>query len=68
MTERNGVRVRDPVCGNVLELEEAAAMRDRAGWAHFFCSDYCRNAFRAAPDWYAQDKTPHGAATLEHGD
>lgn len=47
-----GIRVQDPVCGRPLDLMEAVAMSDHRGWAHFFCSEECRNAFEAAPDRY----------------
>ena len=30
-------------------------MQDHGDWAHFFCSATCRDAFRDAPDQYAQD-------------
>ncbi|HEX9753366.1 MAG TPA: YHS domain-containing protein [Methyloceanibacter sp.] len=58
----------DPVCGMDLLVEKVAAHEDYRGWAYFFCSATCRDAFRAAPDQYTQDTMPQPAAIFNHGD
>jgi len=56
--EQRHMRVRDPVCGRQLQLAEAAAMLDHRGWAHFFCSAACRDAFRTNPVRFANGPPP----------
>lgn len=41
--------VTDPVCGAVIDAEDAAASEDYEGQTYFFCSEDCLEAFRAAP-------------------
>jgi Cu+-exporting ATPase len=59
LSEKPNIRVRDPVCGKDLDLAEAAAMVDHHGWAHFFCSTTCRDAFCANPGRFAEDRARH---------
>ncbi len=49
------MKVTDPVCGKTIELEAAEPV-EHGGWAYFFCSAACRNAFLAAPDRYAPSR------------
>lgn len=48
------MNVRDPVCGREVDLGDAVGSEDHAGWAYFFCSPGCHEAFRSSPDRYAQ--------------
>ncbi|ESR27453.1 YHS domain-containing protein [Lutibaculum baratangense] len=47
--QESKIEVRDPVCGAVLDVGDAAACEERDGWAYFFCSDDCRRAFAGEP-------------------
>ncbi len=49
------MKVRDPVCGSEFDLGDAVASEDHDGWAYFFCSPDCCEAFRSSPARYAQD-------------
>lgn len=46
------VTARDPVCGQLVEVE-AAPMADFEGTAYYFCAEQCLNLFRANPHRYA---------------
>jgi YHS domain-containing protein len=41
--------VTDPVCGMILDSEEAAATASHDGTTYFFCSQVCHDAFVANP-------------------
>jgi Cu+-exporting ATPase len=43
----------DPVCGQELDLDRAAAQEDHEGWAYFFCSHRCQELFAADPGRFA---------------
>jgi YHS domain-containing protein len=60
------MQVRDPVCGKEFDLEDAAACAEHQGWAHFFCSNQCRDTFQENPSRYAaHQRSP--AASASHG-
>jgi len=42
--------VTDPVCGAVIDAEDAAASEDFEGQTYFFCSEDCLEVFQAAPE------------------
>ena len=46
-------KVRDPVCGMLVEPETAAAHAEHEGTNYYFCSTHCRDSFVAAPTRYA---------------
>jgi YHS domain-containing protein len=48
------MNVRDPVCGREIDLGDAMASEDHDGWAYFFCSAGCHEAFKSSPDRYSQ--------------
>ena len=47
----------DPVCGKVLNPDEVRAQELYAGWAYFFCSEQCRDAFVNNPNTYIDRRT-----------
>lgn len=46
---REGMIVTDPVCGAVIDAEDAVASQDYQGQTYFFCSDDCLEQFEVAP-------------------
>ncbi len=48
--------VKDPVCGMMIEKQDAVATADYKGKTYYFCSQDCKTEFEAAPEDYA-DKT-----------
>ena len=44
--DKGELMVRDPVCGTFVLPSRAVSLNDRAG-THHFCSDRCRQAYRA---------------------
>jgi P-type Cu+ transporter len=40
---------RDPVCGMTVESDTAVGPEMEAGGSYYFCSETCRNRFRANP-------------------
>jgi YHS domain-containing protein len=60
------MNITDPVCGRSLGLEDAVACEEHDGWAYFFCSSGCRDAFICAPKRYASRPNPmRGSFTAE---
>jgi uncharacterized protein len=45
--ERGVQMVRDPVCGTFLPPASAVSLTERGGAVRYFCSDKCRDAYRA---------------------
>jgi uncharacterized protein len=45
--ERGVQMVRDPVCGTFLPPGNAVSLVERGGAVHYFCSDRCREAYKA---------------------
>jgi uncharacterized protein len=45
--ERGVQMVRDPVCGTFLPPDAAVSLTERGGAVRYFCSDKCRDAYRA---------------------
>ncbi len=46
-------RSMDPVCGMMIGAESAAGSVEHAGRKYHFCSEACREKFRAYPERYA---------------
>ena len=46
-------RVQDPVCGMMVDPDNAAASATHESREFFFCSDECLRMFRADPEVYA---------------
>jgi P-type Cu+ transporter len=44
--------VTDPVCGMVIESDDAAGTAEHAGTKYYFCSLACLEAFEADPTAY----------------
>ena len=49
-------RVQDPVCGMMIEPDEAAARETRNGETFYFCSVLCQRAFQQDPDRYSKER------------
>jgi uncharacterized protein len=45
--DRGVQMVRDPVCGTFLPPADAVSLMERGGAVHYFCSDKCREAYKA---------------------
>jgi uncharacterized protein len=45
--ERGVQMVRDPVCGTFLPPETAVSLAERSGAVRYFCSEKCRDAYKA---------------------
>jgi YHS domain-containing protein len=45
--ERGVQMVRDPVCGTFLPPDTAVSLTERGGAVRYFCSEKCRDAYRA---------------------
>ncbi len=45
--ERGVQMVRDPVCGTFLPPDAALGLAERGGAVRYFCSEKCRDAYRA---------------------
>jgi YHS domain-containing protein len=45
--ERGVQMVRDPVCGTFLPPDAAVSLAERSGAVRYFCSEKCRDAYRA---------------------
>ena len=48
---------RDPVCGMTVESDTAVGPETEAGRSFYFCSETCRNRFRANPAAYTASGT-----------
>jgi Cu+-exporting ATPase len=44
--------VTDPVCGMQIEPDDAAGTIEHQGTSYYFCSQACRDAFKADPASY----------------
>jgi YHS domain-containing protein len=51
-------KVRDPVCGMLVDVESAPAEQDYRGETYYFCSIECRNQFNEAPWRYVEVAEP----------
>ena len=45
--ERGVQMVRDPVCGTFLPPDAAVSLAERGGAVRYFCSEKCRDAYKA---------------------
>ncbi|HEY3384805.1 MAG TPA: hypothetical protein VGK32_23845 [Vicinamibacterales bacterium] len=45
--DRGVAMVRDPVCGTFLPPANAVALTERGGAVRYFCSEKCREAYKA---------------------
>ena len=50
--------VEDPVCRNMIALEDAAASGEYAGWTYFFCCNRCHRVFKSNPRHYGDPGLP----------
>lgn len=60
-------RVQDPVCGMMLEPDQAAARATRNGETLYFCSTECEGAFQQDPDRYGMERHEPPFTTSEGG-
>lgn len=47
--ERGVQMIRDPVCGTFLPPEHAVSLTERGGAVRYFCSEKCRDSYKARP-------------------
>ena len=57
--------IRDPVCGMTVDPDAGKPTADHDGHTYYFCSDSCRQKFRADPDAYRTAKDPVYGMTVE---
>jgi len=55
-------RVKDPVCGMIIEATEAAASYELDGTTYYFCSIEERDAFASDPTSYPDREVPIASA------
>jgi P-type Cu+ transporter len=61
----DAARVRDLVCGMMVDPVKTAHHGEHAGVAYHFCSNGCRVKFAAAPETYLAKSWPDAAATKQ---
>lgn len=49
---------KDPVCGMLVEPDQAAGQRTYQGETYYFCSAACLGRFEQTPERYAPAKSP----------
>ncbi|MBA3658150.1 MAG: YHS domain-containing protein [Gemmatimonadales bacterium] len=47
------MKVKDPVCGMMIEKEDAVATAEHRGKTYYFCSEDCQVEFKGNPEDYA---------------
>lgn len=52
--EQPSASVRDPVCGAIIEPEQAYGSVEHHGQRHYFCCPVCQGAFQKNPELYLQ--------------
>ncbi|HKT59522.1 MAG TPA: YHS domain-containing protein [Gemmatimonadales bacterium] len=62
--ERTMEKVRDPVCGAMIEREAADAHASNGRREFYFCSNVCADAFEAGPDRFVDVETHEPPFTL----
>jgi Cu+-exporting ATPase len=61
-------QVKDPVCGMMIDPENAAGSTAFEGHEIYFCSDQCRREFEADPaHYYDRIEREEPAYTVKHG-
>jgi YHS domain-containing protein len=53
-TRRHSMKVKDPVCGMLIEDSEAKARSTYQGKSYYFCTEECRKLFDQDPARYAE--------------
>lgn len=56
-------RVKDPVCGMMIEPSDAVGSSEYQGQQYYFCSDDCKSEFDASPSDYAGATGSAGGAS-----
>lgn len=55
MSDNNGIKVRDAVCGMLLDLGDEPVQAEYNGESYFFCSKFCKSRFEADPQKYSRE-------------
>lgn len=58
---------KDPVCGMLVRVEEAAEQRAIQGRAYYFCSMACAAKFDKAPQLYVPASADHASVRPAQG-
>lgn len=56
-------RVKDPVCGMMIEPSDAVGRSEYQGQQYYFCSEDCKSEFDASPSDYAGAAGSAGGAS-----
>ena len=51
-------KVKDPVCGMMIDAASAKGKSEHEGKTYYFCSDSCKKKFDADPKKYVQPPPP----------
>lgn len=54
--EESMAKVKDPVCGMMIEPSDAVGTTDYEGKTYYFCSEDCKVEFDENPEDYAKDE------------
>ena len=49
-----GEQVKDPVCGMIIDKDQAGATAEYQGQTYYFCAPGCKTAFEREPEKYVQ--------------
>ncbi len=60
------MQVHDPVCGKEMNLGDAVAFEDHAGWAYFFCSLDCHETFKKSPEHFTKKPDTAAGSSATH--
>lgn len=57
-------QVKDPVCGMIIEQQDAVGTSEYDGKRYYFCSEDCKQEFDENPEDYADEGSgPNGATS-----
>lgn len=64
-----GEQVKDPVCGMMVDKDQAAATAEYRGKTYYFCAPGCKVAFEREPEKYvgAEAGPEHAHESHHHG-
>ncbi len=57
--------VRDPVCGMMIEPQDAVDHQEYKGQTHYFCNPSCAKRFRAGPQAFLKRKDPQPVSSAQ---
>lgn len=58
--------VKDPVCGMMIDLKDAAAKVEYQGQTYYFCSIHCKKKFELEPEKYVAKGSEASQQHIHH--